>query len=86
MTAPTRQSSPGDSFDTRKQFGPRTSVSLLSDYDWYFSVPEMHYSNGFNSRTTISDDSAFATRTTFRINIGDSGRPSFTLRRRPPSR
>lgn len=34
------------------------------------STVEMHYSNGFNSRTTISDDSAFATRITFRLNVG----------------
>ncbi|MGH6826635.1 hypothetical protein [Methyloceanibacter sp.] len=60
----------GLTFETRKQFGPRTSLSLLSEYDWYSSVPEMRYSNGYNTRTTIDDDSVLATRTTFRVNIG----------------
>jgi len=29
------------SFETRKQFGPRTSLSLWSDYEYISSVPEM---------------------------------------------
>jgi len=33
------------SFETRKQFGPRTSLSLVSDYEWYSSAPKMKYVN-----------------------------------------
>jgi len=57
------------SFETRKQFGPRTSLSLWSDYEYISSVPEMRYSNG-DRPTRIEDDSAFATRTMLRLNIG----------------
>jgi len=60
----------GISFETRKQFGPRTSLSLLSEYDWYSSVPKMRYAHGPGEVTTIQDDSALATRTTLRLNIG----------------
>ena len=60
----------GISFQTRKQFGPRTSLSLLSEYDWYSSVPKMCYAHGPGEVTTIEDDSALATRTTLRLNIG----------------
>jgi hypothetical protein len=59
----------GLSFETRKQFGPRVSLSLLSEYDWYSSVPKMRYAD-FGGKTTIEDDSALATRTTLRLNIG----------------
>jgi hypothetical protein len=31
------------SFETRKQFGPRTSLSLVSDYEWYSFAPKMKY-------------------------------------------
>jgi hypothetical protein len=34
------------SFESRKQFGPRTSLSLWSDYEYISSVPEMRDSNG----------------------------------------
>jgi hypothetical protein len=60
----------GLSFETRKQFGPRVSLSLLSEYDWYSSVPKMRYAQGLSGVTTIEDDSALATRTTLRLNIG----------------
>jgi hypothetical protein len=60
----------GLSFETRKQFGPRVSLSLLSEYDWYSSVPKMRYAQGLGGVTTIEDDSALATRTTLRLNIG----------------
>ena len=53
------------SFETRKQFGPRTSLSLWSDYEYISSVPEMHYSNG-DRPTRIDEDGAFATRTMLR--------------------
>ena len=52
-----------------KQFGPRTSLSLWSDYEYISSVPEMRDSNG-NRPTRTEDDSAFATRTMLRLNIG----------------
>ena len=57
------------SFETRKQFGPRTSLSLWSDYEYISSVPEMRDSNGDRPART-EDDSAFATRTMLRLNIG----------------
>jgi hypothetical protein len=72
--------------ETRKQFGPRTSLSLVSDYEWYSSAPQMKYVNadrggcsdgaaitdcpGTVNRTHISDDDAFEVRTTLRLNIG----------------
>jgi hypothetical protein len=34
------------SFETRKQFGPRTSLSVWSAYEYISSVPEMRDSNG----------------------------------------
>jgi hypothetical protein len=33
----------GASFETRKQFGARTSLSLLTDYEYYSYAPEMRY-------------------------------------------
>jgi hypothetical protein len=36
----------GVKFETRKQFSPRTSLSLLSEYDWYSWVPAMRYNDG----------------------------------------
>jgi hypothetical protein len=70
----------GLSFETRKQFGPRTSLSLLSEYEWYSDVPEMRYNDtdafpggvlpGKVDGTKIDYDSAFASRTTLRLNIG----------------
>ena len=75
-------------FETRKQFGRRTSLSLVTDYEWYSFAPEMQYVNadrngceefedgpridcpGTVNRTHISDDDAFAVRTTLRLNIG----------------
>jgi hypothetical protein len=33
----------GASFETRKQFGPRTSLSLLTDYEYYSYAPAMRY-------------------------------------------
>jgi hypothetical protein len=61
----------GLGFETRKQIGPRTtSLVLLSEYEWYGSVPQMRYDNLSNGGTKIDEDSAFATRRTFRLNIG----------------
>jgi hypothetical protein len=76
----------GAELETRKQFGPRTSLSLVSDYEWYSSAPQMKYVNadrggcsdgaaitdcpGTVNRTHISDDDAFEVRTTLRLNIG----------------
>ena len=33
------------SFETRKQFGRRTSLSLVTDYEWYSFAPKMKYVN-----------------------------------------
>lgn len=58
------------SLETRKQLGPRTSLSLWTDYEYISSVPEMRYANGAGRPTTIEDDDEFATRTMLRLNIG----------------
>ena len=66
----------GVKFETRKQFSPRTSLSLLSEYEWYSYAPEMHYNdgdgkaNGIVNGTHITDDDAFSERTSLRLNIG----------------
>jgi hypothetical protein len=57
------------SLETRKQIGPRTSLSLWTDYEYISSVPEMRYADT-ERPTRISDDSVFATRTMLRLNIG----------------
>src|ERR1700704_6440426 len=31
------------SFETRKQLGPRTSLSLVTDYEYYSSAPQIKY-------------------------------------------
>jgi len=66
----------GVKFETRKQFGPRTSLSLLSEYDWYSWVPSMRYNDGDGrakgivNDTHIVDGDAFSERTSLRLNIG----------------
>jgi hypothetical protein len=57
------------SFETRKQFSPRASLSLWTDYEFISSVPEMQYSNG-SRPTRIEDDWGFGSRTMLRLNIG----------------
>jgi hypothetical protein len=68
------------SFETRKQFGPRTSLSLVTDYEYYSYAPQMKYVDidqgacggtcaGSVNRTHIADDNAFEVRTTLRLNI-----------------
>jgi hypothetical protein len=52
----------------------------MSDYEWYSDVPEMRYNDtdafpggvlpGKVDGTKIDYESAFATRTTLRLNIG----------------
>lgn len=58
------------SLETRKQFGPRTSLSLWTDYEYISSVPEIRYSGEIGQPTRIDEDDAFATRTMLRLNIG----------------
>lgn len=67
----------GVKFETPKQFSPRTSLSLLSEYGWYSFVPSMRYNdgdgkvNGIVNQTEITDgDGAFVQRTSLRFNIG----------------
>jgi hypothetical protein len=72
----------GATLETRKQFGPRTSLSLVTDYEYYSYIPEMKYVDrdvagtcgtvceGTVPRTKISDDDGFEVRTTLRLNIG----------------
>ncbi len=66
------------SFETRKQFGPRTSLSLITDYEYYSYAPQMKYLDADRGPTSfqrkvnsthISDDDAFEVRTTLRLNI-----------------
>ena len=75
------------SFETRKQFGPRTSLSLVTDYEYYSFAPQMKYLDvdvgacggtcpGKIKRTTISDDDAFEVRTTLRLNIALGSMPA----------
>ena len=73
------------SFETRKQLGPRTSLSLVTDYEYYSYAPQMKYVDadvvpGFRfeggvSKTNISDSDAFEVRTTLRLNIALGGAP-----------
>jgi hypothetical protein len=66
----------GLSFETRKQFGARTSLSLLTNYEWFSYAPQMKYLDadppfiGKVSSTHIGDDDAFAVRSQLRLNIG----------------
>jgi hypothetical protein len=64
------------SFETRKQFGERTSLSLLTDYEYFSYAPQMKYLDadppfiGKVNQTHIGDDDALAIRTQLRLNIG----------------
>jgi hypothetical protein len=66
----------GVKFETRKQFSPRTSLSLLSEYEWYSYAPAMRYNDGDGNAkgivndTHITDGDAFSERTSLRLNIG----------------
>lgn len=72
----------GATFETRKQFSPRTSLSLVTDYEWYSFAPEMKYVDsdvggcgggdcaGGVNRTHIADGDAFSVQTMLRFNIG----------------
>jgi hypothetical protein len=44
------------SFETRKQFGPRTSLSLLTDYEYYSFAPEMRYVDADRSGCSETPD------------------------------
>ena len=57
------------SLETRKQIGPRTSLSLWTDYEYISSAPKMIYADTSRS-TQIDEESIFATRTMLRLNIG----------------
>jgi hypothetical protein len=67
------------SFETRKQLGPRTSLSLVTDYEYYSYAPQMRYVDqdtvpghvflGGVRKTQIADDDAFEVRTTLRLNV-----------------
>ncbi|HEX2447354.1 MAG TPA: hypothetical protein VHK26_04115 [Methyloceanibacter sp.] len=58
------------SLETRKQIGPRTSLSLWTDYEYISSVPEIRYVSQLGDEIRIDEDDAFATRTMLRLNIG----------------
>jgi hypothetical protein len=57
------------SLETRKQIGPRTSLSLWTDYEYISSVPKMRYADEEHA-TRIDDEGVFASRTMLRLNIG----------------
>jgi hypothetical protein len=62
----------GVRLETRKQFTPRTSLSLVSSYEFYSWVPDMRYFDpgaGIDA-TRIDDGSAWSTRTMLQLNIG----------------
>ena len=73
------------SFETRKQLGPRTSLSLVTDYEYYSFVPQMKYVDadvtpaisfaGGVNKTHISDDDSFEVRTTLRLNVAFGALP-----------
>jgi hypothetical protein len=58
------------SLETRKQIGPRTSLSLWTDYEFISSVPKMRYANEDGRPTQLDDEGVFASRTMLRLNIG----------------
>jgi hypothetical protein len=75
------------SFETRKQLGPRTSLSLVTDYEYYSYAPQMKYVDvdrgacggtcpGNVGHTNISDSDAFEVRTTLRLNIALGAAPA----------
>lgn len=82
----------GLNFETRKQFGPRTSLSLVTDYEYFSYAPEIRYVDadlsgcgggqvncaGNVTRTHIDDDDAFAVRTMLRLNVGLGATPLYT--------
>jgi len=63
------------SLETRKQLGPRTSLSLWTDYEYISSVPKMRYADGGDRATRIDDEAIFASRTMLRLNISFGGQP-----------
>jgi hypothetical protein len=75
-------------FETRKQFGPRTSLSLVTDYEYYSSAPEMRYVDtdtipghtyqGKVNKTGIGGGGALEVRTTLRLNIALGPAPLYT--------
>ena len=68
------------SLETRKQIGPRTSLSLWTDYEYISSVPKMHYADD-NRPTRIDDEGIFASRTMLRLNIGLGSQQLYTVSR-----
>ncbi len=76
------------SFETRKQLGPRTSLSLVTDYEYYSYAPQMKYVDadvgacggtcaGNIGKTRIDDSDALEVRTTLRLNIALGGVPAY---------
>lgn len=66
----------GITLETRKKLGPRATLSLKSDYEYYSWTPEISYNDGAggvaagpNGVTRIDDDDAFSTRTTLNLKI-----------------
>jgi hypothetical protein len=76
-------------FETRKQLGPRASLSLVTDYEYYSYAPQMRYVDvdegacggtcaGKVRRTHIDDDDAFEVRTTLRLNFALGPAPLYS--------
>ncbi|MEG6508055.1 hypothetical protein V6C03_03640 [Methyloligella sp. 2.7D] len=62
----------GLTLETRKEFTPRTSLSLVTTHEYYSWVPDMEYfdPSGGRGKTVIGDGDAYSNRTTLRLNIG----------------
>jgi hypothetical protein len=56
-------------FETVKQLGPRTSLSWLSQYEWWSYVPNMRYNDSVHP-TDIGSSDAFFWQGSLRLNIG----------------
>jgi hypothetical protein len=57
------------SFETRLPLSRRTSLSLVTDYEYFSYVPQMRYAAG-QDVTRIDDDDMLAVRTQLRVNVG----------------
>jgi hypothetical protein len=66
--------------ETRKQVGPRISLSLWTDHEYISSVPKVLYADD-NRPTRIDDEGIFASRTMLRLNIGLGSQQLYTMSR-----
>lgn len=55
-------------FETTKRLGRRTSLSLVTNYEFYSYIPQVRYADGTNP-TRLDDDDGWQIRTTLRLNV-----------------